>query len=87
MEEILKQYTGETTQLETASNFTIIKKPEKKKEDVLYIRQMLNISIFFLVVFFLIIILFKMYTYDFTTISMAGLNSFTLCNNIPEESY
>ena len=87
MEEILKQYTGETTQLETASNFTIIKKPEKKKEDVLYIRQMLNISIFFLVVFFLIIILFKMYTYDFTTISMAGLNSFTLCHNIPEESY
>ena len=87
MEDILKQYTGETTELETASKFTIIKKPDKRKEEVIYIRQLINISVFFIVIFLLIIIIFKMYTYDFVTIRSAGLNSFTLCQNIPEESY
>jgi len=51
MEDILKQYTGETTELETASKFTIIKKPDKRKEEVIYIRQLINISVFFIVIF------------------------------------
>ena len=81
----LDKYLGISTDLENRSVFLIEEKPDKEKEEIYYFRQLINSIVIFLILFFIIYIVLKEYTYDYVTIRRAGINSRTLCENIPDD--
>ena len=81
----LDKYLGISTDLENRSVFLIEDKPDKEKEEIYYFRQLINSIVIFLILFFIIYIVLKEYTYDYVTIRRAGINSRTLCENIPDD--
>ena len=80
-------YLGLSTELENLSKYTINYKPEDDQEDIDTNRQLINFFVIFIAIFLVVIIILNEYTYDYVTIRRAGINSRSLCENIPDNFF
>ena len=80
-------YLGLSTELENLSKYTINYKPEDDQEDIDTNRQLINFFVIFIAIFLVVMIILNEYTYDYVTIRRAGINSRSLCENIPDNFF
>ena len=80
-------YLGVSTELENLSKYTINYKPEDDQEDIDTNRQLINFFVIFIIIFLVVMIVLNEYTYDYVTIRRAGINSRSLCENIPDNFF
>jgi hypothetical protein len=78
-----KQYIDSSSDLEKDSRYILQIREKEDENEIRTIRQNTRIYILFGVVIFILYIVMKEYVYDYLIIKRGGLNSFTLCDNIP----